>query len=309
MDEIEMKGMVEGRVLSIVVSYNFEPWLTRCLNSLLGSEYPTDIMVVDNGSADRTVEIIREHYPAVRLVQNGSNLGFGAANNIGLQEAVSGGYDAVFLLNQDAWIGSGTIGRLVSLWRKHPEYGVLSPVHLDGSGVRLDQGFAAYASVPSKEDLPVDEEVVACAFVNAAFWLVPCSVVKEVGGFSPLFCHYGEDKDFVNRLHWHHYKVGYSPKVFGCHDRASRLPSKAASFRGEYVYHLSEYGNVNYSFCKAFACGVLAVCKKAAKAFLRGRWQDAAGYLRMAGRLLWLSRRVCGMRRRARRKCSNIGLS
>ena len=309
MDEVEMKGRMEKRVLTIVVSYNFEPWLARCLDSLSGSAYPTDIMVVDNGSADRTVEIIRECYPAVRLVQNGANLGFGAANNIGFREALSGGYDAVFLVNQDAWVAPDTIGTLAALWQRHPEYGILSPVHWDGSGSRLDQGFAAYASVSGRESLPVAEEVVACAFINAAFWFVPCAVVEEVGGFSPLFRHYGEDKDFVNRLHWHHYRVGYSPKASGCHDRGDRPASRAAVFRAEYVYHLSEYANVNYPAAKAFAYGVLAVAKKSAKAFCRRRWQDASEYWRMAGRLLRLSPEVREQRRRAKRKLSNIGLS
>ena len=304
-----MKGIRENRVLSIIVSYNFEPWISRCLNSLLASEYPTDILVIDNASADKTVEIIRERYPSVRVLPNAANLGFGGANNMGLREALSQGYDAVFLINQDAWIEPDTLGFLVSLWHKHPEYGVLSPVHLDGSGKCLDKGFASYSSVSGKDALPSGEEVVECAFINAAFWLIPCTVVEEIGGFSPLFYHYGEDKDFVNRLHYHSYKIGYSPEVFGCHDRASRRSSKTSFFRGEYVYHLSEYANVNYSYGKAFLYGVLAVGKKVVDALCRGRLENVSGYLRMIGRLLCLSRQVYRERCLAKRKHSNIGIS
>ena len=100
------------KILTIIVSYNFEKWIERCLGSLKASSHPTDIIVIDNCSNDRTVEIIKTQYTYVRLIENHANLGFGKANNIGMQLALREGYDAVFLLNQDAWIGSDTLATL-----------------------------------------------------------------------------------------------------------------------------------------------------------------------------------------------------
>ena len=120
------------KVLVIIVSYHFEPWIDRCLGSLRLSQYPVDTVVIDNGSTDRTIQRIQNDYPEVRLLPQAKNLGFGKANNIGMQIAVAEGYDIVFLLNQDAWIDSNTIGKLVALSQSHPQYGILSPVHLTG---------------------------------------------------------------------------------------------------------------------------------------------------------------------------------
>ena len=201
------------KILTIIVSYNFEKWIERCLGSLKASSHPTDIIVIDNCSNDRTVEIIKTQYTYVRLIENHANLGFGKANNIGMQLALKEGYDAVFLLNQDAWIGSDTLATLAEQSVKHPEFGILSPVHLNGSGEELDKGFASYAQLASINNLPHRHEPISCPFINAAFWFIPVSTLQRTGGFSPLFYHYGEDKDYVNRLHFHQYKIGYIPRI------------------------------------------------------------------------------------------------
>lgn len=49
--------------------------------------------------------------------------------------------------------------------------------------------------------------------------MIPAKVLCEIGGFCPLFYHYGEDKDYANRLISHRYLIGYSPLVLGWHDR------------------------------------------------------------------------------------------
>ena len=288
------------KVLVIIISYNFEQWIDRCLGSLRRSEYPVDILVLDNNSKDKTIERIRTNYPEVRLIENRKNLGFGRANNLGMQIAIEEGYDFVFLMNQDAWITPETIGTLISLSQKHAEYGILSPVHLTGKGDKLDPGFGDYASVKEIKDLPMNDEILPLPFINAAFWLIPISVLKQVGGFSPLFYHYGEDKDFVNRLHYHQYSVGYGPKAFGNHDREFRPLTHAGFLRNEYVYHLSEYANINYSVWQGFAYGVLAICKKSVEALLKGKFELSKDYLQMIFRLIAQSREVFTQRKNNR---------
>ena len=81
---------------------------------------------------------------------------------------------------------------------------------------------------------------IEAPFINAAFWFIPVRTLKRLGGFSPLFYHYGEDKDYVNRLHRHGLKVGYVPEAYGNHDRQSRPMTREVFFRTEYVYLLSE---------------------------------------------------------------------
>ena len=287
-------------VLVIIVSYNFERWIVRCLGSLRLSEHPADTVVIDNGSQDRTTELVKAGYPEVRLIETGANLGFGRANNIGTQIALKEGYDFVFLLNQDAWIDPQTIGTLVRKAGEEPRYGILSPVHLTGTGNEIETGFSTYSGIRTIEELSSSENIRPLPFINAAFWLIPATVLRIVGGFSPLFYHYGEDKDYMNRLHYHGYLCGYSPVVSGCHDRESRRPDRAAYIRSVEVYLLSEYANIRYSFPKAFAYGVLGGLKKAAGSLFRGKPEEARTYAGISFRLLKRSGEIRRIRRSAR---------
>ena len=284
------------KVLVIIVSYNFEPWLERCLGSLRHSFYPVDTVVIDNSSTDQTIQRIRKDYPEIRLLPQNKNLGFGRANNIGMQIALTEGYDFVFLLNQDAWIDSNTIGKLVELCQFHPQYGILSPVHLTGKGDKTDPGFGYYAQIQQLSQLP-DKNILPIPFANAALWMIPVSVLKKVGGFSPLFYHYGEDKDFVNRLTYHDYQVGYSPRVFGNHDREYRPLTHQVFLRTEYVYHLSEYANIHHNGLKAFGYGVLAPMKKCLVALFKGKASLSKDYFCMTFQLLRRSKEVCFYRK------------
>ena len=284
------------KVLVIIVSYNFERWIDRCLGSLRSSEHPVDTVVIDNASQDQTLRRIKKDYPEVRLIESKTNLGFGQGNNIGMKMALEEGYTHVFLLNQDAWIDPNTIGTLVDLSQRHPSYGILSPVHLTGKGDKPDPGFGHYAKLQTLQDLP-PEDILQVPFVNAAFWMIPIHVLQKVGGFCPLFYHYGEDKDFVNRLHYHQYQVGYSPQVFGNHDREYRPLIHEGFLRTESVYHLSEYVNINHPWLKAFGYGVLAVMKKALTSLISGKFQLSKDYLRMGFQLLSRSTEIQSYRK------------
>lgn len=294
------------RILTIIVSYNFEPWINRCLGSLRASIQPTDVIVIDNGSNDRTAEILQKNYPEIRLIANHANLGFGKANNIGMQIALEEGYDAVFLLNQDAWIDSKTLGCLAQESLGHPDYAILSPVHLNGNGTELEKGFASYAQVSCRNNLPSENKLTECPFINAAFWFIPSGILKKVGGFSSLFYHYGEDKDYVNRIHFHGYRIGYLPTVFGCHDREFRKISLEGFIRAERVYLLSEYANINYSLVQAFAYGVLAGIKKLVTVLLKRQWSHAKGYTSIVSGLLCQTPAICRARKQTKQSYPNF---
>jgi GT2 family glycosyltransferase len=288
------------KVIVIIISYNFEPWIDRCLGSLRASKHPVSVLVIDNHSTDHTVDRIRSAYPEVCLIENKENLGFGAANNIGFRKAIQEKADYVFLLNQDAWIDEHAIDTLIRLSQNHPQCGILSPVHLNGEGTGLDHGFAVYSGLSTLEQLQTNADCVETSFINAAFWLIPVRVLREVGGFSPLFHHYGEDKDYVNRLKYHNYSISYAPNAYGFHDRGQRKSNRQGFFRAEEVYLLSEYANINYSFGKAFGYGVLAGVKKALKALLHGKINDSIIYNRICFRLI---KKTCYIRK-ARKETS-----
>lgn len=282
------------KTLAIVISYNFMPWIDRCLSSLLQGTQSTDILVIDNASKDETVATLQARYPQVRLIRNNHNLGFGAANNIGMKIALDEGYDGVLLINQDAWLAPDALQQLVEVSLQHPEYGIISPKHLTGDGSKMDPGFASY----------IDN---GGSFINAALWYIPMSVIRKVGMFAPLFYHYGEDKDYVNRIHYHGYQIGYVPTALGYHDRAERPFNRSLFLRTERVYHLSEYANINYSFAKAFAMGVLAPVKKAFKALAKGQWSNFAAFMSISFQLMMQTPQVLHSRNHTKKY--NVQLS
>ena len=246
----------------IIVSYNFERWLDQCLGSLRKSTQPVDVIVVDNCSTDNTIKLVEEYYPEVFLIKNQRNEGFGKANNIGISQALNKNCNFVFLLNQDAWLDADTIEKLIEIIQKHPNFGILSPIHLNGKGDALDKGFSLYTGLREKINLSVlqkkSSDPIPVRQINAALWMLPKKTLKEIGGFSPVFHHYGEDMDYINRLHYHGYEIGYCPVAFGYHDRESRKPQKE-----DLLFQLIEYSNINRNFFSAFGYGVLGGFKKA----------------------------------------------
>ena len=227
--------MSKEQVLVIIVTYNAMKWLERCIGSLFSSTIVPDVFIVDNGSTDGTKEYIHKHYPYILFRQNKDNLGFGKANNIGLQYALDHQYDYVYLLNQDAWVMPDTLSTLVTVSEKYPEYGVLSPFQMEANMQYLDKNFARntcnWNSCPELLDslyfeklpevLPVQHTVMA------AHWLISNACLRKVGGFSPAFQQYGEDNNYLDRLKFWRFKVGIVPAAKAIHDRENRFISKA----------------------------------------------------------------------------------
>lgn len=218
-------------VSSIIVTYNAtrNNWLYKCLDSLQRSSIKVDVIVIDNASTDDTVDIIKEKYPSVSLIENQENKGFGGANNQGLKYALENGGEYFFLLNQDAWVEENTIEKLVAIAKENPQYGIVSPIHLNGNGNALDYNFSNYIS-PSHcnnfySDFVLDRvqnKIYESGFICAAAWLLSKECLLKVGGFSPTFFHYGEDDNYVQRLQYKDLKIGVYPfsKIF--HDRETR---------------------------------------------------------------------------------------
>ena len=241
------------KVLVIIVSYNAMRWIDRCLQSVLDSSVPADIYVIDNGSTDHTQEYIQKHYPQVMSVQSKENLGFGRANNIGLQYALQQFYDYVYLLNQDAWLMPDTLEKLIAVNRQFPEYGVLSPFQLQGNGQNIDVNFVSgVCSYQSNSRLINDlyfgkiEAVYEVPDVMAAHWLVSRDCLRKVGGFSPTFPHYGEDNNYAQRVLYHGFKLGIVPAATAVHDRENRakLTTKQKMYRN-YIGSLVTLSNIH----------------------------------------------------------------
>jgi N-acetylglucosaminyl-diphospho-decaprenol L-rhamnosyltransferase len=222
--------MNSSSVYIVIVTYNPKKWIDQCFSSLRNSNIPLKTIVIDNGSTDGSQLIIQEKYPEVDFIEAKQNLGFGKGNNIGIRKAYDAGADFVFLLNQDAWIESNTIEKLIEVANQNPDYGIISPMHLNGNGSSLDYNFSFYIATGLSKNLFSDmylntyeNKIYSQKFVNAAAWLMTRKCIENVGGFSPSFFHYSEDDNYCQRVLYHGFKIGVVPMVKIYHDRDSNI--------------------------------------------------------------------------------------
>ena len=240
---------MDKNVFVIIVTYNGSRWINKLIPSLLASSYPVHIIAVDNQSTDDTVALLQQ-YPEVDLIQTGSNLGFGKANNIGMQKALELGADYLFLLNQDAWVFENTVSSLVANMEANAQIGLLSPLHFQANETEYDTSFATYLSRKTVEvnGLPL------VPFVNAAAWMLSRACVERVGYFEPLFGHYGEDRNYCDRVAYHNFFIAIDPKAKIVHDRVITRNFNKDVTQSRYKL-LSALINPKYSLAQAYLQG------------------------------------------------------
>lgn len=218
---------MKKNIYVIIVTWNGMKWIERCLDALRLSTYPVSIVVIDNGSKDDTVHFIKNNYPEVHLIQSDKNLGFGQANNEGMRYALSHGCDYVYLLNQDAYVYPDMFEKLLEQSEK-PEnqrkYAIYSPLHINSDIHKLDKQFKGYLNSISPtivEDFFLNKvkSVYPVDGVPAAGWLLPKFTLENIGGFDPIFFHYGEDHHYFQRVLYHGYKTGLVATAKMIHDR------------------------------------------------------------------------------------------
>ncbi len=215
-----------SKLFVIIVTYKGQRWYEHCFSSLRESSMPVHTIVVDNASNDGTVEFIKEKYPEIHLIESKENLGFGRANNIAMRYALDHGCDYVFLLNQDAWVEPNTLEKLIEIHQRHQEYGILGPVQVNAEKTKVLNGVIKFLVNPDSVNLDLFsdllmgtvEEVYPVAEINAAAWLLPRKTLETVGGFDPIFLHYGEDWNYLSRTLYHKMKVGLTPHHMVVHD-------------------------------------------------------------------------------------------
>jgi GT2 family glycosyltransferase len=207
-------------------------WAERCFTSLRQSSVPVNCIVIDNCSTDGTQEYIKTNFPEVDFIQSEENLGFGKANNVGIEKAYKEGADFFYLMNQDAWLYPDSLEKLLEVYDNYPikkEIGIISPMHVDGTEKKLDIFLDKYIAINFETRLISDlyfqtlKSFYEIIFINAAHWLIPRDTIDVVGGFNPYFFHYGEDVEYVNRILFHQKKTLLVPASKVVHDGKQSL--------------------------------------------------------------------------------------
>ncbi len=226
-------NQVQPAVSVVVISFNSRQYVDGCLQSLLAQDYGNvEIVVVDNASTDGTAEYIADHYPQVRLILAGDNLGFGGGNNLGVAEA-TGEYLA--FVNMDTVVDANWLTPLVTTLEENPDIGLATAkillmnepgsintcgndVHLAGFGY-LRGWLKPATALASPADV---------ASVSGAAFMMSRTLFDELGGFDEAFGPaYVEDTDLSWRARLLGYRCRYVPESIVYHDYAARFsPAK-----------------------------------------------------------------------------------
>jgi GT2 family glycosyltransferase len=280
------------KLATIIVTYNGAAYIEKCLQSVCSSTATEhQIIVIDNGSTDATVQLIKEKFPTVALTKSMTNLGFGQANNKGIRQALNWGADYVFLLNQDAYVVKDAVSKICEIAVNNTDFGIISPVHLNGNQAWFDHGFIQYIARKGESDKMLfdffqgnSKQIYPVSFVNAAAWLISKSCLEKVGGFAPLFFHYGEDDDYVHRAQYHGFKVGVCPGVDIVHDRQPKQlsPHNLPFLERMYVMQASDI-NRPYNIVHRELIGRYRV--EAIKNLMKLKWTTSLSYVKLLRRV------------------------
>ena len=217
------------RWAAVVVNYESGPLLVDCVRSLLddASAGPSDVVVVDNGSTDGSVDRLRRAFPEVAVVGPGRNLGYAGAANRGIGATRA---PVVAVCNCDARIHPGTAAALLARFDAEPEVGAAGPAVFDEDGtrypsarnepstgdavghavvglVRSDNPFTRrYRELDADPTAPRDVDWVS----GAAIWLRRAAL-DTVGGWDERYFMYVEDVDLCARLRQAGWRIVYEP--------------------------------------------------------------------------------------------------
>lgn len=116
------------KVAIIIVNYNKKELALRCLRSLQKNDYNDfQIIVVDNGSNDGSISLIKEEFPGIILLEMGYNAGFCKANNVGIRKGLEIGSDAILLLNNDTEVNFDFLTKMVGGIDDKNKIGMVAP--------------------------------------------------------------------------------------------------------------------------------------------------------------------------------------
>ncbi len=230
-----------------------------------------EVIVVDNGSRDGSLDVIRQACPEAACIETGRNLGFGTANNLGIHNA-RGEY--VLLLNSDAHLLEPALDRMMRALDAEPAVGAVGP-RLENADGRLEWSWGYFPSLlrevirkmahrglslgDPRAVRYVEMQCVASKqadWITAACFMAPRRVLLEAGLFDEGFFMYFEDIDLCRRIQQKGYKVLYEPAVRALHHGG--VSASKNRLRAQVEYRRSQ---IHFSRKHFGPAGALAVKK------------------------------------------------
>ena len=217
----------------IIVNYNVKHFLEQCLISAnkAAKDLDCEIIVVDNHSLDGSVEMVKQRFPHIKLIESKVNLGFSKGNNLGINESKG---EFVLLLNPDTLVEEDTFEKVLNFMKLNSDAGGLGVKMIDGKGRFLPESkrglptpwVAFYKMFGLSRLFPNSkifgqyhltylsmDEIHKVDILSGAFMLLRKSVLDKIGLLDETFFMYGEDIDLSYRIKLAGYENYYYPET------------------------------------------------------------------------------------------------
>ncbi len=276
-------------VTVVMLNWNGEKWLEKCLPSLMAVDYPaTEIIVVNNGSTDDSADFLKIRYPKIRVVELAKNIGYAGANNVGAK-AAKGKY--ILFLNNDTKLTPGFLTFLVDDLERDPTIGAVQPQmrsliypeRMDSVGSYFtNTGFLYHFGYMKPYDNPIYQKKRYMYTLKGSCFLMRKKEYMDLGGLDEDFVCYVEETDLCHRIWLSGKKVMYEPKSVMYHwgggDMLVMTKNEVTMFRS--------FRNRFYSYYKNFSIPVLLwllpihllFCELfVVSSLIAGKWKNALG--------------------------------
>jgi GT2 family glycosyltransferase len=201
------------RISVIILNWNGGDYLIRCVDSIMKTDYPNDLLeviIVDNGSTDGSAKLAKKMFPQVKLIENERNLGFCIGNNIGIKNS-SG--DIIILLNNDTIVDKDWIKEILKC-AQDQKVGIIGcRLYFPGTKIIQSLGFRMkflgyWESIGAgQEDKGQFNNIECVDYVSGAALAIKREVLDKIGLLDPIFYAYREDADLCYRARRAGYKI------------------------------------------------------------------------------------------------------
>ncbi len=250
----------------VIICWNDKKVIIDCLNSLTreNGSIECEVIISDNGSTDGSIELVRNTFKDVKVLENGANLGFAKGNNAGIRAATG---DYILILNPDTIVHPGALQKWVEFADRHPEAGAFGcrVLNQDGTYQGPARPFPTIVGdwIAALYLRPL--ALISRRFVSDTYfgwhggtqrqiaWQSGCCVMfrgqllKQLGGFDEQFFYHFEEVDLCHRVWKAGFSILYTPDVSITHlggQSVGRFPVRFAieRERGRYRYYYKHFG-------------------------------------------------------------------
>lgn len=227
------------KISIVILNFNCEKFILDCLASVQKakekSDFEVETVVIDNGSIDNSVNLIKKNFPEMTILETHENLGFAEGNNVGIRYALQNDADYVLILNPDTLVDEHLLTFLMKAAKSDSQKGVLGPkiyfapgfefhkdryrkdeigkvIYYAGGKIDWQNMIASHRGVDEVDRGQFDQEMET-DFVTGCCMLVRREVFDKIGPFDKKYFLYLEDNDFCQRAKRAGFRLVYVPKA------------------------------------------------------------------------------------------------